>query len=67
MNLFETYTAELSMVDILNPDFEKRYKVMDWRNYVPFDWQKNWNKFSIRERKIIAVMAQMQADKEEWD
>ncbi len=67
MNLFETFTTELSFVDILNPDFKNRTKVMDWRNYVPFDWQENWNKFSIRERKIIAVMAQMQADKEEWD
>ena len=67
MNLFQDYTAELSMIDINNPDFENKSKVHDWRNYVPYDWQKNWEQFTERERQIIAVMAQSQADKEEWD
>ena len=67
MNLFQDYTAELSMIDLSNPQFEKAERIMDWRNYVPYDWQKNWSEFSERERQIIAVMAQSQADKEEWD
>lgn len=67
MNLFEKYTAELSNIDINNPEFNKASKVHDWRNYVPYDWQTCWLEFSERERKLMAVMAQMQADKEEWD
>lgn len=67
MNLFQDYTAELSMIDINKPDFQNTSKAHDWRNYVPCDWQKNWEQFTERERQIIAVMAQSQADKEEWD
>jgi hypothetical protein len=60
-------TVNLSMININNPDFKNAAKVHDWRNYVPCDWQKNWEQFTERERQIIAVMAQSQADKEEWD
>jgi|LakMenEpi03Aug12_release.lakeMendotaPanAssembly.Ray.scaffolds.fasta_scaffold4876919_1 hypothetical protein len=67
MNLFQDYTSELSFIDIDNPKFEEAGKVCDWRNYVPYDWQKNWNELTTRERQIIAVMAQMRADNEEWD
>jgi hypothetical protein len=67
MKLFQDYTEELSMIDIHNPDFKNKSKVHDWRNYVPYDWRNNWEQFTERERKIIAVMAQIQADKEVWD
>lgn len=67
MELFTEYTYILSSIDINNPDFENTGRIHDWRNYVPYDWQKNWNHFSERERQIICVMAQMQADREEWD
>lgn len=67
MNLFKDYTAELSMIDIDNPNFQNTSKAQDWRCYVPYDWQQNWDQLTERERQIIAVMAQSQADKEEWD
>lgn len=67
INLFQDYTAELSMIDINNPDFENTSKVHDWRNYVPYEWQKNWKELTERERQIIVVMAQSEADQEEWD
>jgi hypothetical protein len=67
MNLFKEYTEELSMINIDKPEFENKDKVHDWRNYVPYEWQNNWEQFTQRERQIIAVMAQTQADKEEWD
>ncbi len=67
MNLFKDYTNKLSMIDIDNPDWKNISKVHDWKNYVPYDWQENWQDFTERERQIIAVMAQSQADKEEWD
>lgn len=64
MNIFEKFTQ---LIDIENPRFEDAGKVHDWRNYVPYDWQKNWFEFTERERQIIAVMAETQADKEDWD
>lgn len=67
MNMFKDYTEQLSMIDINNPDFKNVSKTHDWRNYVPFNWQNNWEQLTERERKIIAVMSQMQADDEEWD
>ena len=67
MNLFQDYIAELSGININEPDFENKSKVHDWRNYVPYDWQNNWDCFTEQERQIIAVMANSQADKEEWD
>ncbi len=67
INLFKDYTAELSGINIDNPEFEKSNSVHDWRNYVPYDWQINWAELTERERQIIAVMAQSQADREEWD
>ena len=63
MNLFKDYTAHLS-IDIDNPDFKNYTKGYDWRNYVPYYWQKNWFEFTRRERQIIASMAETQADKE---
>jgi hypothetical protein len=64
MNLFEDF---IKHIDLNEPKFEQATKVHDWRNYVPYDWQKDWNDFTDREKKIIAVMAETQADKEEWD
>lgn len=64
MDLFENFTIPNC---VGNPEFEKSSKVHDWRNYVPYKWQKVWDQFTERERQIIAVMAGMQADKEEWD
>ena len=64
MNLFEEMTKGLNLE---NPDFKNLNKCHDWRNYVPYDWQRNWNEITERERKIIAVMAEMQAEDEEWD
>lgn len=63
MELFEDF-IKLNGININNPQFEKTQKVHDWRNYVPYNWQKNWTKFTVRERHIIAVMSQMAVDKE---
>lgn len=66
MNLFKDF-ALISGIDINNPEFDKAGRIQDWRNYVPYEWQNNWDSFTDREKHIIAVMAEMQADKEEWD
>lgn len=54
-------------IDLGSPEFEKRTKVHDWRNYVPENWIKNWGLFTHQEKQIIATMAEMQAEGEEWD
>ena len=64
MNLFEDFTKHINLD---NPEFENRKKVHDWRNYVPYEWVKEWDRLTEREKRIIAVMAETQADKEEWD
>ncbi len=64
MNLYENF---IQFIDLDNPEFAKAGKVHDWRNYVPDDWQLNWDKFTHRERNLIAVMAEIQAENEEWD
>lgn len=64
MNLFEDF---IKNIDLNDPKFEQTTRVHDWRNYVPDEWQKDWNKFTNREKKIIAIMAETQADSEEWD
>lgn len=64
INLLEEFTSD---IDLDNPKFYKAEKIHDWRNYVPYDWQKNWNKFTKREKQIIIVMMKTQADKEELE
>lgn len=64
MNLFEDFTKHINLD---KPEFENRTKAHDWRNYVPDEWVKDWDSLTEREKRIIAVMAETQADKEEWD
>jgi hypothetical protein len=50
-----------------NPQFNKKQRVHDWRNYVPSEWVKNWDKFTEREKQIIYVFCENQAHGEDWD
>ena len=63
MNLFEDFTKHINLD---KPEFENRTRVHDWRNYVPDEWVKEWDSLTEREKRIVAVMAETQADKEEW-
>ena len=67
MSLFDNFERTIVGIDLDNPDFENKTAIHDWRNYVPGAWQYNWNEFTDRERKIIAIMAQLEADNEDWD
>ena len=64
MNQYEEFIGH---IDLDNPEFDKKQKCHDWRNYVPYDWVKEWGQLSKRERIIIAVMAETRADQEEWE
>lgn len=63
MNLFKEFTKHMNLD---NPEFENRTKIHDWRNYVPDEWVKEWSSLTEREKMIIVVMAETQADNEEW-
>jgi hypothetical protein len=65
MNIFEHCNFE--NVDLNNPDFENIERIHDWRNYVPDEWRPCWNDFTNVERQIIFVMANIQAENEEWE
>lgn len=67
MGIFNEYDEWLLSIDVSSPDFKDKTSVHDWRNYVPDRWQDNWDELTERERKIIAIMAQAQADSEDWD
>jgi hypothetical protein len=49
------------------PDFERKGRVHDWRNYVPTALQRNWGELSPETRLAIYAVADMQADAENWE
>lgn len=67
MELFENFEFEFFQVDFDNPEFKKAGLFQDWRNYIPSEFVDEWSQLTVREKKIIVIMAQNQADREEWD
>lgn len=57
----------ISVTDFLNPDFEKRFKVHDWKNYVTTDLASIWDTFDDYQKQTIAENLQSIANEEEWD
>jgi hypothetical protein len=53
--------------DINNPDFKHKSRVHDWRNYIPYEFQKIWKELPLLSRVILVIMAEEQATAEEWD
>lgn len=64
MNIFDSIPHYL---DLNEPNFDKANKVHDWRNHVTSDFIDIWDNLSLREKQIIYIMAEQQANKEEWD
>jgi len=53
--------------DLAVDTFDRATRIQDWRNYVQSDLRELWPTLTQRERRIIAIQAQAQADAEEWD
>jgi len=53
--------------DINNPDFKHKSKVHDWRNYILYEFQEIWKELPLITRYALIIMAEGQADKEEWE
>jgi len=61
------FTDWLNNQCLQSPDFEAAHKCHDWRNYVSSNMQDHWALLTNREKAIVAIMGQAQADKENWD
>lgn len=53
--------------NIINPRWEEKNRVYDWRNYIPKELQNIWKDLSADARTVAYYMAKENADKEEWD
>ena len=52
--------------EVENPNFKQKSKVHDWKNYVG-DFEYFWDELTLREKQIIYVLAEQQANAEYWD
>ena len=59
-------TQRIKITDLENPEWDRGF-IHEWKRYVPYEWRSCWQEFTPREKQIIAVICQMQADNEEWD
>lgn len=50
-----------------NVDWSSGGRVHNWRRYVPQALRSGWLFLSPTERAIVKIMADAQADNEEWD
>jgi hypothetical protein len=64
MSLFGEFTGRFDLDD---PEFSKATRVHDWRNYVPVEIKQEWNHLTEREKKIVFLLANEQANAEIWD
>lgn len=63
-------SAELSRVMLQSTEdnpFVNINKCHDWRNYIVEPVRANWPKYPVQFKQIMAVNAQILADKEEWN
>lgn len=63
----EILNKENIPTDHKTPDFNNVSKTHDWKNYVPDQWGEIWDEFTEREQKIISIICEEMADKEEWN
>ena len=69
MRLADFGLSESDYIDrqLANPEWDKRGRVHDWRNYVPAVLMDRWGTLSDETRLIVYAMAEEQAGREEWD
>lgn len=60
-------TNDTAFCKFENQNFGDAVILHDWRKYVPEEIIEIWNDLTDRERKIIFIMCEPIADREEWD
>jgi len=61
------YLPGNTLKELDSPEWEARSKCHDWKGYVPSELISAWSELTRREKVIIAYLANLQADAEEWD
>lgn len=64
---FIGYDRSRILKEISEPKWEKCGRVHDWRNYIPEFVQKDWKYLTLNSRAILFVIAEDQANREDWD
>jgi hypothetical protein len=49
------------------PEFEKKNRVHDWRNYIPDQIKEVWGLLSLDAQLALLLTAEQQASAEDWD
>lgn len=53
--------------DYVNPRWENRLRVHEWKNYISKEVGLMWETFSLEQKAAIARQADEVAGEEEWD
>lgn len=53
--------------DYINPEWDRVWKVHNWRNYITDELRAMWDTFTPEQKLAIARMAEEQASREEWE
>ena len=52
---------------LLEPDFEEKNRIHNWKNYIPSQFKKVWPELTIEIKLSFYIMAELQASAEDWD
>ncbi len=52
--------------DFKNPEWNEKYRVHNWRNYVTDEVKNEWGNFTKKQKKILSDNFQGIADTEDW-
>jgi len=65
--MIEVKISTYKPCDIENPKFDEATRVHDWRNHISDDFKKIWKELPLVARFALVIMAEEEADREEWD
>ena len=65
--MFEDALEDYQEEWVDNPDFGNRDNVKNWRNYISDEEKEKWYTLTAETRRLFIIMAEKQADAEEWD
>lgn len=69
LDAYNTYLYDVEASDAIRADEDFRHadKYHDWRNHIPYGLRDIWAELSEETRTAVFVVAQLEADDEEWE
>jgi nucleoside recognition membrane protein YjiH len=64
---FSSDEAVKAPKDYLEPQWNAKNRIYEWKNYIPKEQQVIWNTFSDRQKAVLAKEADKKAMMESWD